>query len=84
MPTAPTKLSLHLPATYRICVQGALNENWSDYFSGLTLVSDSNAAPAGVTILTGQLTDQAALVGLLNRLYGLGLPLISVEWLTVC
>jgi hypothetical protein len=34
-----------------------------------------------VTVLTGQLTDQAMLLGVLNGLYGLGLCLLSVEWL---
>ena len=33
------------------------------------------------TTLTGQVTDQAALMGILNHLYDLQLPLISVEYL---
>jgi hypothetical protein len=33
-----------------------------------------------VTYLTGEVLDQADLLGLLNRLYGLGLPLVSVQW----
>jgi len=32
-----------------------------------------------LTILTGELLDQAALVGFINYLYGIGLPLIQVE-----
>jgi len=32
-------------------------------------------------MLSGELQDQAALVGVLNTLYDLGLPLLSVEWL---
>ncbi len=34
-----------------------------------------------VTVLTGQLADQAALLGILNQLNMLGLPLLSVELL---
>ena len=32
-----------------------------------------------VTILTGLLTDQGALIGVINTLYDVGCPLISVE-----
>jgi len=32
-----------------------------------------------ITILSGELMDQAALFGLLDGLYGLGFPLFSVE-----
>lgn len=73
------KLKLHQPASYRITVQGTLDESWADYFAGLTLATDTKALPYEVTILTGQLTDQAMLLGVLNHLYGIGLPLLSVE-----
>jgi hypothetical protein len=76
-----TKLKLHQPACYRICVQGALDERWADYFGDLTLSSDPQAGPAGLTTLSGRVADQAMLLGILNRLYGLGLPLLSVEWI---
>jgi hypothetical protein len=33
----------------------------------------------GRTSLVGPIVDQAALYGLLNRIHGLGLPLISVR-----
>jgi hypothetical protein len=33
-----------------------------------------------VTALTGQLADQAPLFGILNGLYNMRLPLLSVEW----
>ena len=81
MPPNQTKLKLHQPAGYRICVQGTLDESWSDYFSGLTVACTRTAGCRPVTVLTGQLVDQAMLLGVLNGLYGLGLPLLSVEWL---
>jgi hypothetical protein len=43
----------------------------------ITIECDCDGPP--VTTLTGAL-DQAALHGLLRRLYSLGLPLISVNW----
>jgi hypothetical protein len=45
---------------------------------GMDCIKEIGRGP--VTILKGEVLDQAALVGLINRLYGLGLPLISVEW----
>ena len=45
----------------------------------ITVESEGDAPP--VTTLTGTIADQAALQGLLRRLYSLGLPLMSVNWL---
>jgi hypothetical protein len=74
------KLSLHRPATYEIRVPGHLDESWSDWVGGMTIrvVTEGEGPP--VTTLTG-VVDQAALHGLLRRLYSLGLPLISVVWI---
>ncbi len=40
-----------------------------------------SAAILRVTILMGSVADQAALFGVLNQLYNLGLPLLSVQCL---
>jgi hypothetical protein len=40
----------------------------------------SGSGRHAVTILVGRLADQAALIGILNTLYDLGLPLLSVEY----
>ena len=71
------KLSLDRPATYQIKVPGHLDESWSDWAGGMTITVESEGEGLPVTTLTGTL-DQAALQGLLRRLYSLGLPLISV------
>jgi len=71
------KLTLDRPATYQIKVPGELGERWSDWVGGMTARVESEGDGPPVTILTGAL-DQAALHGLLRRLYSLGLPLISV------
>ncbi len=69
--------SLHEPATYEIKVPGQLGEGWTDWLGGMTVAVDAQEEGPWVTTLTGAL-DQAALQGLLRRLYSLGLPLISV------
>jgi hypothetical protein len=75
------RLTIYQPALYQIKVLGHPGENWSDWARDLT-VTVSGGEDLPVTELTG-CVDQAALLGLLNRLYSLGLPLISVVCLEV-
>jgi hypothetical protein len=71
------KLTLYQPETYQIKVPGELGESWSDWTGGMAIAVVSEGDGPPVTTLTGTV-DQAALLGLLRRLYSLGLPLISV------
>ena len=71
------KLTLDRPATYQIKVPGHLNRSWSEWAGGMTITVGSDHDGLPVTTVTGTF-DQAALQGLLRRLYSLGLPLISV------
>ena len=71
--------SLVTPATYRIRVQGVLDDNCSDELGGMTITANENGGQAPVTTLVGRLVDQAALMGVLNALYDLRMPLLSVE-----
>ena len=73
----PPKLTLHQPTTYQIKVPGLLDTLWVDDASSLRVSVEESSAGQPITTLTG-IMDQAALQGLLRRLYGLGLPLISV------
>ena len=66
------------PATYQISVQGMIDPDWSDRLSGMTIGLIREEAPPPVTTLKGELSDQAALVGVLNTLYELHLPILSV------
>jgi hypothetical protein len=61
--------------TFEIHVKGHLDESWSDWLEGLEV----NLSDNGETILSGQITDQAALMGILNKLYRLNLTLLSVN-----
>lgn len=71
------KLTLGNPETYQIKVPGALDAQWVDDTSSLSLTLEESTDGQLISILTGPM-DQAMLQGLLRRLYGLGLPLISV------
>ena len=72
------KLTLDRPVTYQIKVPGHLDESWADWAVGMTVTVENKDDGPPVTTLTVTV-DQAALQGLLRRLYSLGLPLISVK-----
>ncbi len=59
---------------YEIRVKGQLDESWSDWLEGLEMTLLEN----GEMILCGYIGDQAALMGTLNKLYGLNLTLLSL------
>jgi hypothetical protein len=60
---------------YEIQVKGHLDESWSDWLEGLEV----NLLDNGKMILYGHIMDQAALMGILNKLNGLNLTLLSVN-----
>ena len=59
---------------YIIRIKGSLDEGWSDWFDGMAIQPEQS----GQTSIAGPVRDQAALVGLINRIHDLGLVLISV------
>jgi len=65
-----------MPEYYEINVSGQLDPSWSDWFAGLEL----KYLEGDETLLSGQLSDQAALHGLLERIRDLNLKLISVTY----
>ncbi len=73
------KLTLY-PAAYQIKVPGHLSPNWSEWDERMTITNEFAGDSSPITTLTGTV-DQAALQGLLRRIYAMGLPLISVKWL---
>lgn len=61
-------------AAYAIRVKGHLDQHWSAWFDGMALTHEVN----GDTVISGPVTDQAALQALLVKLHNLNLTLISV------
>jgi hypothetical protein len=64
----------NMPDNYQIRVQGHLQDHWSAWFDGMTIINEPN----GEAVLAGPLVDQAALHGLLIKIRDLGLPLLAV------
>ena len=62
------------PAQYKIKVKGHLDENWVDWFKDMTFSYDKDQ-----TVLAGEVKDQSALHGILNRIRDMNLVLISVK-----
>ena len=61
-------------AIYQIKIQGKLDEGWSEWFNEMTVTFESD-----ITTLTGAAVDQAALRGILDKIWDLNLSLISVN-----
>ena len=59
---------------YRIVARSELGERYASAFEGMRMETSE-----GQTILTGEVKDQPHLFGILDRLNGLGLELLSVE-----
>jgi hypothetical protein len=64
---------------YEIRIEGLVSEHWSGWFEGLAIRQSSDEE----TILSGNLSDQAALLGVLNKLHGLNLMILAVFCLPV-
>jgi hypothetical protein len=65
-------------ACYRIAVEGCLDQTWSGRLGGMQIASSQKNDQELVTILAGQVQDQADLIGVLNTLYQLRMNILSV------
>ena len=75
-------VSFETPAVYRIRVKGHIADQLSDQLGGMVITRAFSEEKQPLTILVGQVRDQAALSGVLNELYELHLPILTVESLT--
>ena len=75
-------LSLDRSVRYEIQVSGEVREDWSEWLGVTTAPHRTGGAGPPVSVIRGSF-DQAALHGILRRLYSLGLPLLSVSCLDV-
>ena len=75
------KLRVHEPATYRIHVQGAIDQSWADYYGDMIIHMGIEPDEYPVTKMTGQFHDQSALLGVISRFVDLGLPLLMVQYI---
>jgi hypothetical protein len=64
----------HGPGRYEIRLTGHLGPRWAAWFDGFTLTNEDD----GTTVVRGEVVDQSALHGLLQKVRDVGLPLVSV------
>ena len=67
-----------MPVTYEILVAGCLDPCWSEWLEGMCILPQDS----GDTLLRGELADQCALYGLLNRIRDMNLKLLWVKTVT--
>lgn len=60
---------------YSIRIKGHLDPSWQNWFGGLEMVQEED----GTTLFSGPFQDQAALYGLLAKMRGLSLTLLSLS-----
>jgi hypothetical protein len=60
---------------FEIRLKGQLDRQWLDWLGGLEPTLLDN----GEMVLSGPIVDQAALIGILNKLNGLNLTILSVR-----
>jgi hypothetical protein len=75
----PKDLRRDAVADYRICLLGTLDADWSAMLGNMLIRTERFEGHSCVTTLTGTLQDQAALMGVLNLVYDLGMVLLLVE-----
>ncbi len=70
------------PGCYQIRIVGHLKAKLSFIHGDMAASLNQTEDQQLVTTLTGQVRDQAALLGMLNALYDMGCPLLAVERLS--
>ncbi len=75
---SPKEPGMASPATYQITAKGKLAEGWADWFNGSIIRLEHSSGSNPHTIMTCNVKDQAHLLGILNRLNSLNLPLLQV------
>ncbi len=75
------RLRFERPGDYRIVVQGTLDQSRREMVANMKISRGSEEDGSPETVLVGRLLDQTELNGVLNSLYELHIPILSVEFL---
>jgi hypothetical protein len=70
------------PVVFAVRIQGEIGEDRVEYFGVRTIAVERGESGFPVTILTTAPIDQAGLIGMINHVNMLGLPLVSVQCLS--
>lgn len=75
----PKSISLNTQNNYELQIYGQMDESWLSWFGEIQVQVELMADDQRATTITGVVTDQAGMVGLIRRLHGLGIVLLSVR-----
>ena len=70
----------NISSQYRIVVEGELNESWSELLGEVNIENLDRGHGTSQTMICGFVPDQAALRGLLIKIWDLNLTLVSVNF----
>ena len=76
------RLKMDDAITYKIRVQGFLEDTWADRLAHMNITASIMEGSITESQLVGKVRDQAELLGILNGLYELRMPLLHLEILT--
>lgn len=64
---------------YQLTVQGALKEDWRDWFNGVLIATEGLSRGNSSTTLTCKVRDQAELIGIINWLHNMNMVIEKVS-----
>lgn len=67
------------PEIYQIIIKERLDQSWAAWFENMTISIEKGKDGLPVTVLTGTIPDQAALSGILNKIWNFSLTVLSVK-----
>ena len=77
-PKRSNRIKMGDAVIYSICVEGYLEDVWSDRLAGMEITVNLENKNHPETELCGRIKDQAQLLGVLNSLYELRYPILSL------
>lgn len=75
----PQSISLNSQNRYEIKIHGQPDDSWLGWFGEAEVHTEILTDDSQVTTFSNIFMDQAGLVGLIRRLHGLGIVLISIR-----
>lgn len=75
----PQSISLNSQNRYEIKFYGQPDDSWLGWFGEAKAHTETSADDHQVTTLSEVVMDQAGLVGVIRRLHGLGIVLLSIR-----
>lgn len=70
-----------MPAIYCIKVRGVIDRHYIGFFGEMVLTTEDRNGSQITSVLKGKIKDQSELMGVMNALYNLHLPIISIQTL---